>query len=46
VDTLPGSRVSGRWFTRSLNADRAHCITNAGTALAVMALKACEVADK
>lgn len=35
-------RVSGRWFTRSLNADRAHYITNAGTAYAVMALKACE----
>jgi squalene-hopene/tetraprenyl-beta-curcumene cyclase len=35
-------RASGRWFTRSLNADRAHYITNAGTAYAVMALKACE----
>jgi squalene-hopene/tetraprenyl-beta-curcumene cyclase len=38
-------RTSGRWFTRSLNADRAHYITNAGTAYAVMALKACGVKD-
>lgn len=34
-------RESGRWFTRSLNNDRAHYITNAGTAFAVMALGAC-----
>ena len=34
-------RESGRWFTRSLNNDKAHYITNAGTALAVMALAAC-----
>jgi squalene-hopene/tetraprenyl-beta-curcumene cyclase len=33
---------SGRWFTRSLNRDGAHYITNAGTAFAVMALKAYE----
>jgi squalene-hopene/tetraprenyl-beta-curcumene cyclase len=33
---------SGRWFTRSLNTDKAHYITHAGTAYAVMALKACE----
>jgi squalene-hopene/tetraprenyl-beta-curcumene cyclase len=39
-------RASGRWFTRSLNADRAHYITNAGTAYALMALTACEVKDK
>lgn len=39
-------RESGRWFTRSLNADRAHYVTNAGTAYAVMALSACDVADK
>ncbi|MDB5307006.1 MAG: hypothetical protein JWO38_1208, partial [Gemmataceae bacterium] len=38
-------RASGRWFTRSLNADRAHYITNAGTAFALMALKACEVGE-
>lgn len=35
-------RDSGRWFTRSLNNDKAHYITNAGTGFAVMALKACE----
>jgi squalene-hopene/tetraprenyl-beta-curcumene cyclase len=35
-------RVSGRWFTRSLNTDSYHFITNAGTAFAVMALQACE----
>ncbi|NBO93195.1 MAG: squalene--hopene cyclase [Planctomycetia bacterium] len=34
-------RVSGRWWTRSLNTDRAHFIANAGTAYAVMALDAC-----
>ena len=34
-------RESGRWFTRSLNNDKAHYIANAGTALAVMALAAC-----
>ncbi|MHB1422074.1 MAG: prenyltransferase/squalene oxidase repeat-containing protein [Gemmataceae bacterium] len=37
-------RQSGRWFTRSLNTDGAHYITNAGTAFAVLALTAC--ADK
>lgn len=31
-------RASGRWWTKSLNTDRAHYITNAGTAYAVMAL--------
>lgn len=31
-------RDSGRWFTRSLNNDKAHYITNAGTAFAVLAL--------
>ena len=39
-------RASGRWFTRSVNADRAHYLTNAGTAYAVMALKACETTGK
>jgi squalene-hopene/tetraprenyl-beta-curcumene cyclase len=34
-------RASGRWFTRSLNTDRAHYITNAGTAFSVLALTAC-----
>lgn len=35
-------RESGRWFTRSLTTDKYHYISHAGTALAVMALKACE----
>jgi squalene-hopene/tetraprenyl-beta-curcumene cyclase len=35
-------RESGRWFTRSLNNDKAHYITNAGTSFAVLALSACE----
>ena len=39
-------RASGRWFTRSVNGARGHSITNAGTAFAVMGLKACDVADK
>jgi squalene-hopene/tetraprenyl-beta-curcumene cyclase len=39
-------RESGRWFTRSLSADRDHYITNAGTAFAIMALKACEAKKK
>lgn len=34
-------RASGRWFTRSLNNDKAHYITNAGTGFAVLALAAC-----
>jgi squalene-hopene/tetraprenyl-beta-curcumene cyclase len=33
-------RESGRWFTRSLSNDKAHYITNAGTAFAVLALHA------
>jgi squalene-hopene/tetraprenyl-beta-curcumene cyclase len=37
-------RQSGRWFTRSVSNDRAHYITNAGTAFAVLALRACEPA--
>jgi squalene-hopene/tetraprenyl-beta-curcumene cyclase len=39
-------RASGRWFTPSLNADRAHYVTNAGTAYALMALRACGVDEK
>src|SRR5205807_1194122 len=35
-------RASGRWFTRSLSNDKSHYITNAGTAFAALALKACE----
>jgi squalene-hopene/tetraprenyl-beta-curcumene cyclase len=38
-------RASGRWFTRSLNNDKHHYITNAGTAYAVLALQACGAAD-
>jgi squalene-hopene/tetraprenyl-beta-curcumene cyclase len=38
-------RVSGRWFTRSLNRDRGHLISNAGTALCAMALRACEAKE-
>lgn len=33
-------RESGRWYTRSLNNDKKHFITNAGTAFAVLALEA------
>jgi squalene-hopene/tetraprenyl-beta-curcumene cyclase len=47
VDWLKtNQRESGRWYTRSLNADRAHYTTNVGTAFAVMALNACGVSDK
>jgi squalene-hopene/tetraprenyl-beta-curcumene cyclase len=35
-------RVSGRWFTRSLNTNDHHFITHTGTAFAILALKACE----
>jgi squalene-hopene/tetraprenyl-beta-curcumene cyclase len=35
-------RESGRWFVRSLNTDKFHYITNAGTCFAVLAIKACE----
>ncbi len=35
-------RTSGRWFTRSLSNDRAHYITNAGSAFCVLALDACD----
>lgn len=34
-------RESGRWYTRSLNTDGAHYISNAGSAFAVLALAAC-----
>ncbi|MDG2206608.1 MAG: hypothetical protein P8K78_01770 [Pirellulales bacterium] len=34
-------RTSGRWWTRSLNTDRAHYITYSGTALPVLALQMC-----
>ena len=35
-------RTSGRWFTRSLNTDKNHFITHAGTAYALAAMRACE----
>lgn len=35
-------RESGRWFTRSLHIDNKHFITHAGTAMAIMALAACD----
>ncbi len=38
-------RESGRWFTRSLNRDSKHFISHAGTAMAVMALAACDEAN-
>jgi squalene-hopene/tetraprenyl-beta-curcumene cyclase len=39
-------RESGRWFTRSLNTDRTHLISNAGTSFAVLALEACDALHK
>jgi squalene-hopene/tetraprenyl-beta-curcumene cyclase len=39
-------RASGRWFTRSLNDDRLRSISNAGTAFALLALKACAVPNQ
>ena len=35
-------RESGGWFTKSINSDRYHFLSHAGTAYAVLALKACE----
>jgi squalene-hopene/tetraprenyl-beta-curcumene cyclase len=39
-------RASGCWFTRSVRADGDHHIANAGTAFALMALKACGVGGR
>ena len=39
-------RASGRWFTRSLNDDEDHYITDVGTCLAVMALGRCASAGE
>src|SRR5262249_4727545 len=39
-------RESGRWFTRSLSADRAHYLTHPGTACAAGAWGAGDVTDK
>ncbi|MFO0802737.1 MAG: hypothetical protein U0791_06385 [Gemmataceae bacterium] len=38
-------RESGRWYTRSLNNDKAHYITNAGSAFCVLALEAAGALD-
>jgi squalene-hopene/tetraprenyl-beta-curcumene cyclase len=38
-------RESGRWFTRSVNNDKQHYITHAGTAYAVLALHSCGVTE-
>jgi squalene-hopene/tetraprenyl-beta-curcumene cyclase len=38
---LANQRASGRWFTRSLSNDKEHYIARAGTAFAVLALRAC-----
>jgi squalene-hopene/tetraprenyl-beta-curcumene cyclase len=38
-------RASGRWFTRSVNNDRAHYIANAGSGFAVLAISACDAAE-
>jgi len=35
-------RESGRWFTRSVNRDSTHYITNAGSAMAILALAECD----
>lgn len=35
-------RRSGRWFTRSLNRDEYHFISNAGTGFAALAVRVCE----
>jgi squalene-hopene/tetraprenyl-beta-curcumene cyclase len=43
IDWLKANqRQSGRWYTPSLNTDRAHYITHAGTAFAVLALAGTE----
>jgi squalene-hopene/tetraprenyl-beta-curcumene cyclase len=38
VRVKSNQRESGRWYTRSLNNDKAHDIANAGTAFRVLAL--------
>jgi squalene-hopene/tetraprenyl-beta-curcumene cyclase len=40
---LSHQRTSGRWFTRSVNNDKYHYITHAGTAFAALALRACDI---
>jgi squalene-hopene/tetraprenyl-beta-curcumene cyclase len=40
---LANQRASGGWFTRSLNNDKDHYISRAGTALAVLGLSSCGI---
>ncbi len=35
-------RESGRWYTRSVSRDNKHFLTHAGTAMSIMAIRACE----
>jgi squalene-hopene/tetraprenyl-beta-curcumene cyclase len=35
---MTNQRESGRWFTRSLNDDKDHYITDTGTAFCILAL--------
>lgn len=35
-------RQSGRWYTRSVSRDSRHFLTHAGTAMAIMAMQACD----
>ncbi|MDA8967761.1 squalene--hopene cyclase [bacterium] len=35
-------RQSGRWYTRSVSRDGRHFLTHAGTAMAIMAMQACD----
>lgn len=39
---LKNQRVSGRWWTRSLNTDARHFITYSGTAFPLLALSLCD----
>ena len=42
---LSHQRASGSWFTRSVNDDDFHYISNSGTAFAVLALRACDAIE-
>ena len=39
---LKNQRISGRWWTRSLNTDSRHFITYSGTAFPLLALSLCD----
>ena len=43
---LANQRESGRWWTRSLNTDKAHYITYSGTAYPLLALMKCDALPK